>query len=128
MYKTRTYTNITNENRRKIQELLNDNSNISIMGIAEELEIEYSTIYREIKRGTNADGYYDADYAQKKYDEGHKRKGRPKRQLDKNTELYKYLKQKIVDEKRVRVRLLLRLRRIVLNLMIRYHLNLNYIG
>lgn len=43
MYKTRTYTNITNENRRKIQELLNDNSNISIMGIAEELEIEYST-------------------------------------------------------------------------------------
>lgn len=65
MYKTRTYTNITNENRRKIQELLNDNSNISIMGIAEELEIEYSTIYREIKRGTNADGYYDADYAQK---------------------------------------------------------------
>lgn len=68
MYKTRTYTNITNENRRKIQELLNDNSNISIMGIAEQLEIEYSTIYREIKRGTNADGYYDADYAQKKYD------------------------------------------------------------
>ena len=100
MYKTRTYTNITNENRRKIQELLNDNSNISIMGIAEQLEIEYSTIYREIKRGTNADGYYDADYAQKKYDEGHKRKGRPKRQLDKNTELYKYLKQKIVDEKK----------------------------
>lgn len=44
MYKTRTYTNITNENRRKIQELLNDNSNISIMGIAEQLEIEYSTI------------------------------------------------------------------------------------
>ena len=70
------------------------------MGIAEELEIEYSTIYREIKRGINADGYYDADYAQKKYDEGHKRKGRPKRQLDKNTELYKYLKQKIVDEKK----------------------------
>lgn len=48
MYKTRTYTNITNENRRKIQELLNDNSNISIMGIAEELEIEYSTIYRRL--------------------------------------------------------------------------------
>lgn len=74
MYKTRTYTNITNENRRKIQELLNDNSNISIMGIAEQLEIEYSTIYREIKRGTNADGYYDADYAQKNMMKGTREK------------------------------------------------------
>ena len=30
-----------------------------------EMKFEYSTIYREIRRGTNEDGVYDAQYAQK---------------------------------------------------------------
>ena len=68
MYISRKYKTIAYENRCQIQEMLKNNKSITIMEVAERMKFEYSTIYREIRRGTNEDGVYDAQYAQKQYE------------------------------------------------------------
>lgn len=56
MYISRKYKTVTYENRCQIQEMLKKNKSITIMEVAERMNFEYSTIYREIRRGTNEDG------------------------------------------------------------------------
>lgn len=98
MYISRKYNTVTYENRCQIQEMLENNKSITIMEVAERMKFEYSTIYREIRRGTNEDGVYDAQYAQKQYEISMNNRGRKERIFDKNTEMYKFLRQKLVDE------------------------------
>ena len=58
MYISRKYNTVTYENRCQIQEMLKNNKSITIMEVAERMKFEYSTIYREIRRGTNEDGVH----------------------------------------------------------------------
>lgn len=98
MYISRKYKTVTYENRCQIQEMLKTNKSITIMEVAERMNFEYSTIYREIRRGTNEDGVYDAQYAQKQYEISMNNRGRKERIFDKNGEMYKFLRQKLIDE------------------------------
>lgn len=98
MYISRKYKTVTYENRCQIQEMLKKNKSITIMEVAERMNFEYSTIYREIRRGTNEDGVYDAQYAQKQYEISMNNRGRKERIFDKNGEMYKFLRQKLIDE------------------------------
>lgn len=98
MYISRKYKTVTYENRCQIQEMLKTNKSITIMEVAERMNFEYSTIYREIRRGTNEDGVYDAKYAQKQYEISMNNRGRKERIFDKNGEMYKFLRQKLIDE------------------------------
>ncbi len=50
------------------------------------------------RRGTNEDGVYDAQYAQKQYEISMNNRGRKERIFDKNGEMYKFLRQKLIDE------------------------------
>ena len=98
MYISRKYKTIGMKTAVRYRKMLKNNKSITIMEVAERMRFEYSTIYREIRRGTNEDGVYDAQYAQKQYEISMNNRGRKERVLDKNTEMYKFLRQKLIDE------------------------------
>ena len=71
MYISRKYKTVTYENRCQIQEMLKKNKSITIMEVAERMNFEYSTMNN---------------------------RGRKERIFDKNGEMYKFLRQKLIDE------------------------------
>lgn len=99
------YKYITERERYIIEHLYN-NKHYSIRKISIELNREYSTVYREIKKGSviqmktdlTTHIIYKADYAQSKSKENLSRRGREMK-CKRNSEFLKYLEQKIIKEK-----------------------------
>lgn len=61
---SRTFTQLSLEQRKQIKELLDEN--ISKRAIANLIGVHHSTIYREIEKGT-IDGVYNPEYAESQY-------------------------------------------------------------
>lgn len=89
------YKHFTFEQRVRLEKLLR--SGMSIEGIAYEFGCHRSTIYNQIKAG-QVDGMYNAELAQKRYEEAAKEKG-PKPILKKNPSLCKYISECILEKK-----------------------------
>ena len=89
------YKHFTFEQRVRLEKLLR--SGMSIEGIAYEFGCHRSTIYNQIKAG-QVDGTYNAELAQKRYEEAAKEKG-PKPILKKNPSLCKYISECILEKK-----------------------------
>ena len=71
------------------------NENIAIRAIASQLDLCLSTVYREIERGKQTNGIYNAVVAQETVENNRRRRGRKKKQ-----ELYPDAEgQKIAEQK-----------------------------
>lgn len=90
----RKFRHITYEQRQRVQELLD--AGHSVTEISQMLGFNYTSIDREIKRGS-VDGRYDADYSEKKYRQHLSVKG-PETMLTPESELSKYISKLILDE------------------------------
>ncbi len=66
----RGFTHLDYEQRLKIEKMLDEG--VSKYRIADELGMDPSSIYREIKRGLR-DGRYDPDYSNQKYQNNYKK-------------------------------------------------------
>lgn len=72
-----TYRYITFKDRKKIEKMMNEN--IAIRAIASQLDLCLSTVYREIERGKQTNGIYNAVVAQETVENNRRRRGRKKK-------------------------------------------------
>ena len=86
---------LTYESRTKIKEL--HNKGLSIQQIADEIGVCRSTIYNELKRGSDSFGSYDPEHAEELFQERQQTKGR-QRLLAANSELAQHIADLIVKK------------------------------
>uniref|UniRef100_UPI003FEE89AB helix-turn-helix domain-containing protein n=1 Tax=Faecalibacterium sp. TaxID=1971605 RepID=UPI003FEE89AB len=89
----RGFTHLDYEQRLKIEKMLDEG--VSKYRIADELGMDPSSIYREIKRGLR-DGRYDPDYSNQKYQNNLREKG-PVAKLEENKEFAEYIANMILN-------------------------------
>lgn len=87
-----TFTHLDHEQRIEIKKMLSRGE--SKRSIADKIGVDFSTIYREIKRGTQ-NGQYDPKYAEQQYRGNLLEKG-PKAKLDIDKDLAQYIAEMIL--------------------------------